>query len=102
MTANTKTTGSIRGTDPTDATALAGGEGEAAKTRTTVTEAGSRDRQAVALTMALPGTRLDMILGGPHPVLLDLVRALARETARADQARGMNGPLRRPHEQTEG
>ncbi|EYD74357.1 hypothetical protein Rumeso_04042 [Rubellimicrobium mesophilum DSM 19309] len=41
---------------------------------------------ALALHMGLPGTRLDMVLGGPHPLLVALVRHLARVAARADHA----------------
>lgn len=39
---------------------------------------------ALALHMGPPGTRLDMVLGGPPPMLLELVRHLARTAARAD------------------
>jgi len=46
---------------------------------------GARE-SALALHMGLPGTRLDMTLGGPHPLLVDLVRHLARGAARADHA----------------
>jgi len=41
---------------------------------------------ALALHMGLPGTRLDIVLGGPHPLLVELVRHLARTAARADHA----------------
>lgn len=41
---------------------------------------------ALAMHMGLPGTRLDMVLGGPHPLLVALVRHLARVAARADHA----------------
>ena len=43
-------------------------------------------RAALALHMELPGTRLDMVLGRPHPLLAELVRHLARAAARADRA----------------
>lgn len=39
---------------------------------------------ALALHMGLPGTRLDLVLGGPHPLLVHLVRAMARAAAQAD------------------
>lgn len=45
----------------------------------------SRD-PAFALHMGLPGTQLDMLLGGPPPLLVELVRHLARTAARADHA----------------
>ena len=41
---------------------------------------------ALALHMGLPGTRLDMVLGGPHALLVQLVRAMARAAAQADHA----------------
>lgn len=41
---------------------------------------------ALALHMSLPGTQLDMVLGGPHPLLVELVRHLARTAARDDHA----------------
>ena len=41
---------------------------------------------ALALHMGLPSTRLDAVLGGPHPLLVELVRHLARTAARADHA----------------
>ena len=41
---------------------------------------------ALALHMSLPGTRLDAVLGSPHPLLVELVRHLARTAARADHA----------------
>lgn len=40
----------------------------------------------LAVHMELPGTRLDMVLGGPHPLLLDIVRSLARRAAQAHYA----------------
>ena len=40
----------------------------------------------LALHMDLPGTRLDMVLGGPHPLLVDIVRSLARRAAQAHHA----------------
>ena len=40
----------------------------------------------LALHMELPGTRLDMVLGSPHPLLLDIVRSLARRAAQAHYA----------------
>lgn len=46
---------------------------------------------ALALHMGLPGTRLDMMLGGPHPLLVELVRHLARAAAWADHAAGIAG-----------
>ena len=46
---------------------------------------------ALALHMGLPGTQLDMMLGGPHPLLVELVRHLARAAARADHAAGTTG-----------
>ncbi len=48
--------------------------------------AGQRDRKAVALSMALPGARLEMALGGSHPLLVELVRHLARAAARDEHA----------------
>lgn len=39
---------------------------------------------ALALHMGVPGTRLDMVLAGPHPLLVDLVRRLAHAAAQAD------------------
>ena len=44
------------------------------------------EQSTLALSMGLPGTRLDMALGGPHPLLVELVRHLARTAARADHA----------------
>ena len=41
---------------------------------------------ALALHMSLPGTQLDILLGGPHPLLVELVRHLARTATRADHA----------------
>jgi hypothetical protein len=42
--------------------------------------------QSLALYMGLPSARLDIVLGRPHPLLVALVRHLARATARADYA----------------
>lgn len=74
----------------------AGRPAELAVDRTSAPEAGTSllasvplgegQEQALALQMGLPGTRLDMVLGGPHPMLVDLVRHLARTAARADHA----------------
>ena len=44
------------------------------------------DLATIALHMELPGTRLDMVLGGPHPHLVDIVRSLARRAAQAHYA----------------
>lgn len=40
----------------------------------------------LALSMSLPGTRLDMALGAQHPLLLEIVLSLARQAARAHHA----------------
>ena len=40
----------------------------------------------LALHMELPSPRLDMLLGSPHPILVDIVRSLARKAAQAHYA----------------
>ena len=44
------------------------------------------ERPALALTMHMPGTRLDMALAASHPLLLEIVRSLARTAAQAHHA----------------
>lgn len=59
-------------------------ESGAVKTEVTADDPEHRSQLAMALSMSLPGARLDMVLGGPQPLLMELVRALAHEAARAD------------------
>ncbi|EYD72124.1 hypothetical protein Rumeso_04851 [Rubellimicrobium mesophilum DSM 19309] len=60
------------------------------------------DRQpALALHMGLPGTRLDIVLGGPHPLLVEVVRAMARVAAQADHAAVPTGMASGPAIKTE-
>lgn len=56
---------------------------------------------ALALSMGLPGTRLDMTLGGPHPLLVQLVRAMARAAAQADHAVELAHSTDRPTPETQ-
>ena len=55
---------------------------------------------ALALHMGLPGIRLDMTLGGPHPLLVQFVRAMARAAAQADHAVELAHPTDRPTPET--
>lgn len=60
-----------------------GSESAAAGHHQDAAQAGSA---TLALSMGQPGTRLDMVLGGPHPLLLDIVRGLARRAAQDHHA----------------
>ncbi len=86
MAQRTSKPGRANKTDPTSGPDLNSHEADQITSEAGQASAGQRDRKAVALTMALPGTRLDMVVGGPHPQLLELVRHPARAAAQDEQA----------------
>ncbi len=71
---------------PTSGPGLTDYEGEDVTLEPSPADAINRARPLKALSMALPGTRLDMVVGGPHPRLIELVRHLARAAAQDEQA----------------